>query len=1105
MFAYLPQSYTRAWPLPARCGFLRTGNPVVIWHQFGIKGAHRDRGGWVLACGCDGQLGCQSEFCHPTTEALPYVAQQPGGGCTVCARRLPASCLLPLNRLPPAAAERRMRIRIWLQTAVMGLLMLALGLNSAAADAEQGEQFFRSRIEPVLREHCYACHSHAARQMKGDLTLDARAGWETGGGSGPAIVPGQPAESLLLSALRYESLQMPPQQQLPDTVIADFERWIQMGAPDPRVLAPAAEGATDWWSLQPLRAPAVPETAAHPVDAFVLARLTAAGLTLSPPADRRTLLRRASIDLLGLPPTVDELLEFEQDLSPDAWERQVDRLLASPRYGERWARHWLDTVHFADSHGYEHDVGRDHAWRYRDYVIGALNQDTPWPRFIREQLAADVFYPEQTQLIPALGFLGAGTFDLSTYSTAPVTFAYLDRDDLVTQTMAAFVSTTANCARCHAHKFDPISQADYYSLQAVFAGIVRGDVEFDQDPTVARERRRWQDLQAAADQRDAAVLLSEESTALVEQWLADSGPPAAWHTLLPDTWLSTDGSALQRLPDGGLLSGGERPDKDNYLVTASLPLASVTAVRLDVLTHESLPLQGPGRQDNGNLHLSEIQLQVFEPGRAEPRSLAIRQATADFNQSGWGIERAIDGDPATAWGIHPAVSQPHVAVFELAEPLSATPDMHLSVLLKQAHGGGHLLGAFRLAVTADPPQQAAALPAAVAAALAVDPAARSQEQRLDVAAHALRQLAAAALSGLPEPAQVYAAATRVRIPVGNGQRQDATVAAPREVHVLQRGDFDKPREPAVPGALSALTHRPSRFELAANADEGARRAALADWLADPENVLTWRSVVNRAWHYHFGRGLVDTPSDFGRMGGVPSHPDLLDWLAVWFRDEAQGSLKQLHRLLLTSRVYCQSSQERPDAVVVDGDNRLLWRQQRQRLDADTVRDAVMAAAGTLDLTMGGPGVQHFRQSKGPQSTPTLDYSDWDWGQSGATRRSIYRFVWRGIADPFMEALDFPDLGLLTPARGTSVSALQSLALYNNDFMLFHSRALAARAAAEARGEADLSAQLQQAVRLVWLREPSAEELAELTEYAQRSGLSAACRVLLNSNEFLFVD
>jgi hypothetical protein len=328
------------------------------------------------------------------------------------------------------------------------------------------------------------------------------------------------------------------------------------------------------------------------------------------------------------------------------------------------------------------------------------------------------------------------------------------------------------------------------------------------------------------------------------------------------------------------------------------------------------------------------------------------------------------------------------------------------------------------------------------------------------------------------------------------------IAEPRPIHVLRRGELDKPGAAVPPGALGAVTALPSRFTSADPKNEGARRAALADWLADPRNPLTWRSIVNRVWHHHFGRGLCDTPSDFGRMGGTPSHPELLDWLAAWFRDEAKGSLKALHRLILTSAAWRQASADRPDAAAADPDNRLLWRMNRRRMDADTFRDAVLAVSGRLETTMGGPGVEHFAKSPGPQATPKLDYAAWDWNAPGSGRRSIYRVVWRGIPDPFMEALDFPELGLPAPVRGFSASALQALTLFNNAFVLRHSEAVAQRAVMSG---ADMETQVRAAFRIVLGREPADDERARFAAVATRQGLASCCRVLLNSSEFLFID
>ncbi len=994
---------------------------------------------------------------------------------------------------------------------------------------------FAREVRPILERSCFSCHG--PEKQKSGYRLDVRDLALKGGDSGKAaIIPHSAKTSPLI---RYvsgedEEIVMPPKKStVPPLTAAEVRTlrdWIDAGPAWPDEFA-GEKNTKPHWSLKPLLKPRVPvisesvisnqsgkdarprptdslitdpliASLINPIDAFIRAKLTEQKLSPSPEADRRTLIRRVTYDLTGLPPTPEEVTAFVADKDKRAYEKLMARLLDSPRHGERWARHWLDTIHFADSHGYEHDIGRDNAWRFRDYVIEAFNKDLPWPRFIREQLAADVFYPGEPQLTPALGYLGAGTFDMSTFGTTTVTFDYLDRDDMVMQTMAAFVSTTANCARCHAHKFDPISQEDYYALQAVFAGVLKGEVSYDEDAKVARERRRWKSLFAAAEKKDAAVLLAAENGPLVSDWLSKRGTAARWQPLTVETFLSAEGATLKHEADGTFLSSGPRPDKDICTITATTTLTNITALRLNVLAHDSLPMRGPGRNDNGNLHLSEIELRAFEPGSSESKSVKIRRATADFNQSGWGIERALDGDIQTAWGIHPAVGQSHHAVFELAETLVLRPGSRLAIALKQAHGGGHLIGAFSLAVTADNAANAAVLAEEIEAAIAVAPAQRTETQRVLLAAHALRIIADEALRKLPAQSVVYAAASSVDILSGDPPRQAKSLPEPKVVHVLHRGDFDKPRAIAEPGALSALTHLPARFALKNPKDEAERRAALADWLAHPDNVLMWRSVVNRVWHYHFGSGLCDTPNDFGKMGGTPSHPELLDWLAVWFRDDAKGSLKELHRLIVTSATYRQSSEQRAAAAALDGNNRLLWRQNRPRLDADAFRDFTLAASGALNLAMGGPAIQQFKQGKGPQVTPALDYTTYDWSKPGAGRRSIYRYVWRGIADPFMEALDFPDLGLLSPVRGFSSSSLQALTLYNNDFVLHHSGVLAKRVEGEAK---TLEEQVSRAAQLVWLRELNKQERREFVEFARGNGLPALCRLLLNSNEFLFID
>ena len=516
---------------------------------------------------------------------------------------------------------------------------------AALAVTAHGEVDFARDVRPILEKSCLGCHG--PEKQKSGYRLDVRDVALKGGESGErAIVPHDAKASPLIRYVsgEEEGMLMPPKKsdvpRLTAEQVATLRAWIDAGPAWPDEFA-GAKDTKPHWSLQPLVKPPVPSAEGNPIDTFIRAKLAERKLSPSPEADPRTLIRRVFFDLTGLPPTPEEVDAFvpESIRNPQSAIRNLtDRLLASPRHGERWARHWLDTIHFADSHGFEHDIGRDNAWRFRDYVIAALNHDTPWPRFIREQLAADVFFPDEPRLTPALGYLGAGTFDLSAFGTAPVTFDYLDRDDLVTQTMAAFVSTTANCARCHAHKFDPITQEDYYALQAVFAGVLKGDVAYDEDTAVHQQRQRWQALLAAADRRDAAILLAADNAPLTDRWLAQRGTGARWLPLVAETFLSAEGAMLTRGADGVIVAGGALPERDTYTIAATTALERITALRLNVLPHDSLPMRGPGRCHNGNLHLSEIELRVFEPGAAEGRVVKLSGATADFNQAGWGIE-----------------------------------------------------------------------------------------------------------------------------------------------------------------------------------------------------------------------------------------------------------------------------------------------------------------------------------------------------------------------------------------------------------------------------------------------------------------------------------
>ena len=984
-------------------------------------------------------------------------------------------------------------------------LLLVLLLSSPPQEATQSVDFDRD-IRPIFKASCLKCHG-AEGKPKGQLRLDLKATAFRGGAGGKAIVPGKSAESPLYKLLvdADEDARMPQKApRLSEAQIGLVRRWIDEGARWPEE---THGGEALHWSLRPLVRPAVPAATPSislgaswgrtPVDAFIAAKLKEKGFEPSPEADRRTLLRRVTYDLIGLPPTPEEMEAFLADASADAYEKVVDRLLASPRFGERWARHWLDAVHYADTHGHDQDRPRPNAWPYRDYIIRAFNDDKPYARFVEEQIAGDVLHPEDPQALVATGFLAAGPWDESSQmhimaDTVDKKIAQnLDRDDMLTATMSTFTGATVQCARCHNHKFDPISQAEYYALQSCFAGVDRANRPFDDDPALNRRRQdllRKKTGLAVRKKAQPDAFLSEEINREVADWeRSRSDAPSVWTVLEPLQVESKGGATLTRQPDGSVVSSGAAPDTDVYTITLRPTLKRVTAVRLETLTVEDHPYKGPGREDNGNFHLSEFRLlRGNEP-------VVLRNPSADFNQAGWAIAQALDGKAETAWAIYPEVGKNHSAIFELREPLDLKEGEVLVVVLEQLQGKHRLIARPRLSATAlPPPFKTEPLPAEVAKIVAVDPAKRSRDQNIELVAWVLDRKIQKELDALPKPRLVYAAANDFT-PIA----KFSPARTPRPIHLLKRGDVTKPGDEARPGGLACVAGLSPSFKISDPADEGARRAALASWLIDPNNVLAWRSIVNRIWHHHFGRGIVDSPNDLGRMGATPSHPELLDWLAVEFRDGG-GSLKKLHRLLVTSAVYRQTTTGRADYAKVDASNLYLWRMNRLRLDAEQVRDSILQLSGKLDLKMGGPSVMQFHyEDPNPGVTPKVDYGRYDVDHPDNFRRAIYRWIFRTLPDPFMETLDCPDASQLTGARNVSLTPLQAMAVLNDRFVVRQSEHLAARIAGD--GE------VVQGYRLLLQRTPTAAEAAAVGEYVAKRGLANAVRVLLNSNEFMFLD
>lgn len=875
---------------------------------------------------------------------------------------------------------------------------------------------------------------------------------------------------------------------------------------------------SNWWSFRPASRQSLPvvkneKWARNPIDLFILAKLEAEGLSPSPEADRRTLIRRLSFDLIGLPPTPEEVAAFQRDRSLDAYEKLVDRLLASPRYGERWARHWLDTVHYGETHGYDKDKPRPNAWPYRDYVIRALNEDKPYSRFVEEQLAGDVLYPDEPEGIAALGFIAAGPWDFVGHVELPIEKTdgliarYNDRDDMVMATMSTFQSLTVHCARCHNHKFDPISQKDYYSLQAVFAGVDRADRAFDTNKTVSLQRRELRAKQQP---------LLDRLAALTNQFAAITSPEIAeLDSRLARLKAEAAAPGATKSPANGYHSAiKSKPDVTKWVqvdLGVSLPLDEVRLIPARPVDFPDTPGFGfPAR----------FRIEISDAADFAARQIVTDQTGADYKHPGdTAVAFSVGGERGrfvrvTATKLWERTSDYVFALAELqafASGTNAAAAAKVTALDSIEAGlwaARFLTDGFssrkKLADGSEPKQREVETEIATLTAMrrqlvdaATDSATKDELREVTNRLDEVNQQ----LAALPPPAKVYAAASDFK-----SEGNFKPPREPRPVYLLARGDVKRPGDLMTAAGLPCVPGPESHFDLpltpsispAPSGGEGARRAALAKWITDPRNLLTRRSLVNRAWHYHFGRGIVETPNDFGHMGALPTHPDLLDWLAYWFADNGE-SLKKLHRLIVTSATYRQSSADQPEAAKRDADNRFLSRMNRTRLDAETIHDAMLAVSGKLDLTMGGPSVQQFFFKD--DHSPVYDYTRFDVDSAGANRRSIYRFIVRSVPDPLMESLDCPDPSILTPKRSVTVTALQALAVLNNAFVLRQSEHLAARVASAG----NLKAQIRQAYQLALNRDPTPAELTKLLPFAQKNGLASLCRLLFNTSEFMFVD
>jgi Protein of unknown function (DUF1549)/Protein of unknown function (DUF1553)/Planctomycete cytochrome C len=1037
-------------------------------------------------------------------------------------------------------------------------------------------QFFESRIRPVLVEHCYECHSLDAAangKLRGQLRLDSSPASLRGGESGPAVVPGKPDESLLLSALRYEDFQMPPKGQLPAQVVKDFESWIAQGAADPRLedhpTKPAStinyEAGRKFWSFQPLVLPPVPEKVAanNAIDSLVMARQAQAGVTISPYAPPRVLVRRAWLDLLGIPPTPQELqlwverLTTLQAAAPDpeivraadtptinlsAWNELIAELLNRPQYGERWARHWMDVARFAESYGYEQDYDRTNAYHYRDFLIRAFNNALPYNQFVQWQIAGDELAPDIPDAWMATGFLSAGAFPTQLTEDEFESARYDELDDMVSTTTQAFMGLSVGCARCHDHKFDPISAEDYYGLASVFTTAIRCESKLDLDPEQSRRALTEFQQRVALEKQKLAEFEATKLPAEFQQWLKSSAaaelPADSWE-LLSGQLTSGPDTSYHLLADGSYLAQGPTANKDLLTFRSNdlrLPMGSL---RIEALTDPSLPRNGPGRAGNGNFALGNIRVNWHAPGQpAIAVKLKSPRATHQQDTGSLAIAASIDDNPVSGWAVDGQIGQNQAAVLELELPPAAAPAGQLEIALEFNHPNPqHCIGRVRLSVSSlqQPPLTIGFSGPAEKIRTAIDHLRLSANLTKIDSDPTTRESWQTGLEWFkqqsPEWLAVRKAVEEIEKqgpPQTTSSVQVTSEGLPKlnhhandrgfphfypETYLLRRGDVQqrvRVAEPAVPRVLkkqgdTKLVHL-KPIEQRGNHNSSYRRAALAEWITDTQDgagALAARVMANRVWQHHFGVGLVGTANDFGAAGERPTHPELLEWLACSLV-AGDWKLKALHHQIMTSRTYMQTGRLSDDPrAQIDPTNELLWHRPSRRLEAEAIRDSILSVSELLDTTLYGPG------SLDPQMK----------------RRSVYFFIKRSQLIQPMMLLDWPEHLVSIGRRQVTTIAPQSLQFMNAEWVRAGAVGLAARTGADLAGSTAVDDQaIERAVRqihqLALSREISHRELAVALDFVKRSGhskqtagianpmqtaLTDYCQTIFCLSEFIYVD
>jgi mono/diheme cytochrome c family protein len=1019
---------------------------------------------------------------------------------------------------------------------VLSLLALAAAGRAAqppaalppdhAARMTAGLALFEKNVAGLLKQHCLECHS--GEKPKGDFDLATREGLLKGGSHGPAVVPFKASESLLVKAITHAGeLQMPHKKaKLPAEAIEQITKWVEAGAPYDKPLLAGAVAKKDrsivteqdrkFWSFQPLprvTPPPIrnPQSAIrNSIDQFILAKQQAARVKMNPPADQRVLIRRLYFDLIGLPPTPEEVEAFVADADPQAYEKLVDRLLASPHHGERWARHWLDLARYGESHGYEQDYDRPFAYHYRDFVIRALNDDLPYDKFVQWQIAGDELAPDNPQAWFATGFLGAGTHATQITANQAEKERYDELDDKLATIGTAMLGLTFGCARCHDHKYDPIPARDYYSMLATFTTTVRSDHDVDLDPARTRaELAAWerarQPLVAAREKFE-----KERLPARLDTWLktAPALPQPDWLWLDLAGFKASGGyygiNKTQAMPDGSKLVALTAGSPDTIAFTAKTTLTNIAAIRFEALADRALPNYGPGWSKDGGFTLTALTV-TAKPAAGGP------PVTLQFTR-----RRDADGKAAPAvlpWK-SAAPGRDAATVFELDAPTGFAAGTELSFNLKfTGEFDRNLIGRLRVSVTTLPGAPSAGLTVAAkdyesAARVFAKPSASwkpaereavsrvyravdEEWQRLDaaVAKHAAAE---------PRPKLVKAMVCSENLPAIRLHTQGPDFY--EQTHVLRRGDPNNKQGVAAQGFLEVLMRAPDKAKRwqsspAAGARTTGQRAAFARWITDTDHgagALLARVIVNRLWQHHLGRGLVATPSDFGATGAAPTHPELLDWLAGELIRHG-WQLKPIHRLIVNSATYRQGTQTDAARTKADPENRLWWHRAPQRLEAEIIRDNILAVSGRLDRTLFGPG--------------TLD--------EGMTRRSIYFQIKRSKLIPMMVQFDWPDSLQSMGLRVNTTVAPQALLLMNNPHVRAAARDWAKRLLPAA--EKSWADAVTQSYRTALGRAPTKTELANATGFleAQSKSYSSAdarelaladfCQAVMGLNEFIYVE